>query len=503
MLSLSVVLLATGCSDDIAPEITALDTDQLFSPVSVTAKVVNQTGVRLTWNSNSQAESYEIEILQGGATVKTVNEITNADIPYTITGLDGETQYTAQVKAMAAGKIDSRYSVVEFQTDAEQIFKAIDPNELKATEATLRWTAGEKVTEIVVTPGDLRHTVTANEMAAGAATITGLVGETTYTARLVNGTKTRGTAVFTTVIDLGSAIKVEPTDDLAAMLSEASAGDVFALMPGTYSVATLNVKASIAIKGARPNDRPILKGTIIRLSEGAGLNLKDLILDGTESSGDQAIIYDADGTYGSLVMDACDIKNYVKGTMYVNTKALIESMTITNCIYSEIECNGGDFIDFRSGIAKTFTFKNNTAYNSANTARDFFRMDDGGSTNFPGIVSLITIENNTFFNVSNKSDKRMLYIRLKGNNEISFNKNILAGTAAYYSNQSNTKIKKMSDNNYFNAPNFTASAVDKSINDTGTFTTLDPGFKNAAEGDFTVSNEALKDNTIGDPRWLK
>ena len=503
ILSLSVAFIATGCSDDIDPEITSLDTDRVFSPIELTAKIVDQTGVRLTWKVNEKAESYQVEILQGGTTVKTVNDITNADIPYTITGLDGETEYTVQIKAIKAGVADSKYSIVTFKTEPEQIFKEIIADELKATEVTLRWTAGEVANEIVLTPGDIKHTVTAEEIAAGAAVITGLVGETDYTAKLMKGTMTRGTMKFTTLIDLGNAIKVEPTDDLAALVTAASNGDVFALMPGTYAVGSINVNKSISIKGARPNDRPILSGTLIYISDGAGLNLKDLILDGTGSNeGNQAIIYNADGNYGAFAMDACLIKNYTKGTMYVNNKSLIESMTITNCIYSDIECNGGDFIDFRNGIAKTFTFKYNTAYNSA-AARDFFRMDDNGSTNFPGVTSIVTIENNTFYNVTNNSGKRMLYIRLKGNNQIHFNKNILAATAGYYSNQTSTKITEMLSNNYFNAPNFTASTVDKAINDKGSFTTTDPGFKDAANGDFTVSNETLKDNNIGDPRWLK
>lgn len=503
MMSFTVALLATACSDDIDPEITSLDTDRVFSPTEVTAKIVDQTGVRLTWNPVVNAESYTIELLQGGAIVKTITDVTNADIPYTLLGLDGETEYTAQIKALAAGVADSKLSTISFKTDPEQIFKAILPDELKATEVTLRWTPGELADAIVLTPGEITRPVSTEEIAAGAAILTGLTGETSYIARLMKGTKTRGTAEFTTLIDLGNAIKVEPTDDLAALIATATAGDVFALMPGTYDVPTLVINQSIAIKGARPNDRPILAGTILRIGNGAGLELKDLVLDGlSPAGGDQAVIYDADGNYDAFVMDACLIRNYTKGTMYVSNKCLIESVTITNCVYSNIECNGGDFIDFRNGIAKTFTYRHNTASNSA-AARDFFRMDDGGSTNFPGISSVVTIEQNTFYNVSNNSGKRILYIRLKGNNEIRFNKNILAATAGYYSNQSSTKIVEMVDNNYFNAPNFTASTADKAINDKGRFTTIDPGFKDATGGDFTVTNEVLRDNGIGDPRWLK
>jgi hypothetical protein len=89
------------------------------------------------------------------------------------------------------------------------------------------------------------------------------------------------------------------------------------------------------------------------------------------------------------------------------------------------------------------------------------------------------------------------------NHEITFTKNILANTQGYYTNQASTKIKTMSDNNYFNAPNFTGSTTSGSQNDKGVYTTLDPGFANPATGDFTISNSELKFQQIGDPRWIK
>src|SRR5690606_5867141 len=132
--------------------------------------------------------------------------------------------------------------------------------------------------------------------------------------------------------------------------------------------------------------------------------------------------------------------------------------------------------------------------------RDLFRMDAGGSNTDPNVTSIITIRNNTFNQVCDGTSRRVLYIRL-AKNEITFTKNIIANTQGYYSNQSATNITSMSDNNYFNAPNFTASTTSNAKNDTGVFTTEDPGFANPAEGDFTISNENLKFNQIGDPRW--
>jgi hypothetical protein len=93
-----------------------------------------------------------------------------------------------------------------------------------------------------------------------------------------------------------------------------------------------------------------------------------------------------------------------------------------------------------------------------------------------------------------------LYIRLAKHN-IYFTKNIIANSSGYYTNQASTTITTIANNNYFAAPNFTASTTSNAQNDTGTFTTLNPGFTNPAAGNFTISELTLKANGIGDPRW--
>ncbi len=508
---LTVAMIVAGCTEDIDPEITSLEVSRLFSPVDLEARVVNQTAVRLTWKPVKKAKTYTIEVFANGelnfsgTPAKTVTGITIDQLPVTLPGFAGETNYSVRVKAVGEDISESKWVSATFKTDPEQILFAVDPEEITATGVTIRWPAGETATAIVLSPGNITRPVTASEITSGIAIITGLVSETNYTAKLMNGNATRGTVSFTTLLDLGGAIAVYPEDNLTAILESAAEGDVFALLPGTYSTQDIVISKTIAIKGARPTVKPVLLGTIFRMKDGAGLDLKDVILDGTGSAnGNQTIIYDTalpGGTYNALSMEDCVIRNYTKGTLYVNVAALIESVTIKGCIYSAIECNGGDFIDFRNGMAKTFTYINNTAYNSA-LARDFFRMDAGGSNNFPGIMSTINISNNTFNNVCNGSSRRILYIRL-ALNQITCNKNIFANTEGYYSNQGATNIVAMSNNNYFNAPNFTGSTVSNAKNDAGTYTTLNPGFVNAAEGNFKVTNEELIFNGIGDPRWLQ
>jgi len=495
----------TGCKDDLLTEITTLDVPRVFSPTELQAIVVNKTGVRLNWKRVSNATSYTIEFFENaefsGTPAKTISQISFEQLPYTASGLSGETTYFVRVKAVGEGIDDSKWISATVTTDAEQIFKNVNADLLTASSVTLNWPAGEAATTITLTPGNITHAVTSAEIAKGEAVISGLTPETTYTAKMTNGSKVRGTMSFTTLLDLGGAIKVSPSDNLATVFGSANAGDVFALMPGTYNVnAEVIISKSISIKGAKPSSKPVVNGLVFKLRGNAGLSLKDLNLTGAGATvSNQAIIYDeaSDNPYGALSVQDCEIQNYDKGMLYVNVKARIEAVTFSGNIFKNITGTGGDFIDFRNGIANTLLFENNTVYNSVE-ARDLFRMDGGGSTNFPGVMSVITIRTNTFYGVSKAN--RFLYIRL-ASHQIHFTKNLVAETGGYHTNQASTTITTMSNNNYYNAPNFTASATSGAKNDTGPFTTLNPGFANPAAGNFTISNVDLKANGIGDPRW--
>lgn len=55
-----------------------------------------------------------------------------------------------------------------------------------------------------------------------------------------------------------------------------------------------------------------------------------------------------------------------------------------------------------------------------------------------------------------------------------------------------------SDNNYTNAVNYT-DPLQKVYDASGT--TLDPGFADAANYDFSLSNQTLIDAEVGDVRW--
>lgn len=516
ILGLSAVALISAC-DDQSTEITSIDYDRLFSPISLEARVVNQVNARLTWSAVSGATSYNIEVFANdsltfaGSPVQTLSNIANTDIPYTITGLDGETKYSARVQAIGENITESKWNGVYFKTGTEQIFSSVLEEDLTPTSVILRWTAGETATTITLSPGDISHTITSAEIAAGAATIEGLTAETTYTAKLMNGTKTRGTATFTTLIDLAGAIAIEPGDDFAQILKNAQDGDAFALYPGTYTntileegkevIGKIAISSNIEIKAVRPSDRPVINGCIT-LNDGASLTIKQVVLDGTDTDGSQAFEFKTATPYGSLVIDDCEIRNYTKGFYYVNVAATIEEITINNCLINNIECNGGDMLDCRTGYIKAINLTNSTIWNSC-ASRDFVRYDDA-SGNFAGSTPAIKIDHCTIDGVSNNASRRLFYVRFK-NNSITFTNNMISNMPKCgrgFSDNSNTAVPAFSNNNYFNTANLVSleeGGTSKFYDTTGKV--LDPSYKDAAKDDFSITNDNLLYEGIGDPRW--
>ena len=514
---LSVGILSTlmfgGCGDSIDPLVNEIDFNRTFSPVELAARIRNRTTVELSCDVAANVEKYVIEFAEDSllfqSIVRTV-EVSGEDVPYSV-ALMGETQYSARVKAVITGKEDSKWSVVAFKTDLENIFNTVSSEDIAATSVRLSWPAASEVTHVIITPGEIRHDLTADEIAAGEVSIIGLTGETGYTAKLYKDSKVRGTVSFRTTVDIGNAIAVRPNDDLKAMLENAETGDVFALFPGDYSTSQgkITITKSISIKGVRPDDRPILHNQFI-LGGNISIELRDLFAvgDGVDELGvsttDHFIQVATSGVteVGSIVVEGCVIRKYSKSLLAAGSGAFtVSSVLFNNCVISDILTNGADFIDFRTSSACASLTLSNSTFNNCAVARDFIRMDN--ATGFAAISPNILIDHCTFYKVSDPA-KRILYVR-KAGHTITVRKSIFAQTTGYYSNQSSTNQPVCDTNNYFNAIDFlpTSTVASVKTDQSGTYTTLDPGFGDVANGNFKVSDQTLIDGGIGDPRWLQ
>ena len=513
-----LTLAACGEPDD---EITSISYGRNFSPTDMKASVRNRTNVELSWTVLPGITTYNVEVFANdsltfsGSPVLSFS-VSPEQVPYTIKGLEGETAYSFRVQALDGNESrNSKWSTAYAKTDSEQILKAVAEEDIKGTSVTLRWPAGEEAAKITLNPGNIEYAITAADIAAGAATITGLTPETDYTAVMTRASgKTRGKISFKTGIDLADTdILVKAGEDIATAVANAPEGWRLVLEPGEYGVVkggdepadfggALKITKKIAIKGLRQNDHPVIKG---RVEVQADLDVDQVSFDGTGTDGGQCFNFNGETNLDHLNITNSEISNYTKGFFYLNVAIVVNTINIDNCVISNIECSGGDFFDCRKGGYNTFNLKNSTLYECAKE-RDIFRMDDASEA--VSATPVITVDHNTFYNVgSGGANYREFYIRFVGN-KITFTNNIMVGTKYKrgLANQSKTDQEPTLENNvYFDTENLieagaTADASISWFDEKGK--NLDPQFKDAAKGDFTVQNDNVKDTKAGAPRWL-
>ncbi|MDR2622322.1 MAG: DUF5123 domain-containing protein [Dysgonamonadaceae bacterium] len=512
---LSFAIIFTACEEP-GDEITSINYDRLFSPTSIETTVLNKVDLRLRWHHTENSTQYEIQIFDNGdlnfdgTPARTLTYAVDEDavenaknnsqllvFELMIRGLAGQTKHSLRIKSIGNNIPDSKWTTATFQTDAEQIFQAVDPEEIQASQVVLRWPAGQTATEIVLTPGDIHHTVTAAEIAAGAATITGLTGETTYTAVLMNGTKERGRITFTTLIDLGNATGINPDDDLVAILNAAGEGAEFVLFPGTYTLGSYALTKSVKLSGYKSNDKPVIYG---QLTCGAAISieLKSIIFDGTTYG--QFFNTTSGCDISALTLSDCEIKNYSNNFIYNNTSGKFGSIHITDCYIHDIPGTGGDGIDFRGGTLGTLTVEKTTF---ANGFRTFLRMQAAANVafrycTFYKISCLDDGNNHGLFRLSTAgSEFEVSNCLLVGTGKV----NPTAATVGNFCRQAGN----MQDSNptynknfYFNCGNLWVGLYTDPAQCAAA--EADPGFADADNGDFHVSNIDIK-GIAGDPRW--
>ncbi len=503
-MALALCFAFAGCDDKIDPVIQELDLDRAFSPVGLEARIRNQTTVEITWDARPDAQHYVLEISADDMLftniVKTL-EVGPDDLPVQET-LDGETLYSIRVKTVSASGVpDSKWVTLTITTEPEQIFLPSQEGDIKATEATLRWNAGAEVTHFIINPGATEREITADEKAAGVAVVTGLTGETAYTIILKNGEKTRGTKAFTTLIDLGDASPIYPEDDIVAILDAADEGDSFVLFPGEYQLGSYAIKKSVTLSGYDPTDKPVLFGqfTCGATVATVELNYLDVRSDGTSSQFFNTL---ADCNLTTLIINECEISGYANNFIYNNTAGTTYgSITVKNSYVHDIQGAGGDGIDFRTGAIGALTIENTTF---ANGFRTFLRMQVECNTAFRNVTfyKVATVNNsnnNGLFRTSGAGSfevKNCLFVQTGPTDApASVQVGNFCRQASYM-----VPTPVYANNNIFNCNNIFVGIYTAAADVSATET--DPGFVDAANGDFTVTNQDIIDNSIGDSRWL-
>lgn len=510
ILALAAVLFtAAGCSDP-DDELTSVEYDRLFKPTAVEAKVQNKTNVQLTWECLSKADSYTIQLFADDADMKfegtpTYEYTDVTTVPYLITDLSGETTYSIRIKAIGSSK-ESHWAEASVTTDAEQIFETVTDDDITAKSVTLKWTPGSEVTTIAITGGkEETYTLSDEEKQNGTATITGLNYETKYTFTILNGTKARGKVSVTTMPNYTPAY---PGADLQALIDATEEGGTVMLLPakdgstnefiytgtdGAETTKELTISKNISIKclGTKP-----VKARIKFVLDGAtGFTTENIQFEGVTAD---ALIKGVNCS-GTINVNNIEVSGY--GNFFTepgeNVYEVAE-LNITNSYFHDM-CAGKRFIDSqkKKGAILKLNMNHCTVANSCNGS-DFIRFDYNAKQPI-----VINFENNTLYKVEATS-KGLFYVRSNKAGDKFFTANIknnvFAEMSADVSFSKDTKTDNLvfSNNNYYNAATLQRNpdgGAGKAFDTEGI--NLDPGFKNVATGDFTITNETLVDKNIG------
>ncbi len=498
-----------SCADEIDPVIAELDTDRAFAPVNLEAVVRNQTTIEVDWTIKASVSEYVVEFYEDSLNFNTVVRTLTVS-PDSLPVREqffGDTRYSIRVKSVSSNPNlgESTWAETTIRTEAENIFLPFQDYDVLWDEITVRFPENSEVTRLVINPGNIEKTISAAEAAAGVATIPDLSGSTEYTITLFSNNSPRGQLMVSSLIDPTSpnVTLVNPGDDIAGAIASTIAGNIVLLNPGDYfsSAGSITIDKNISIRGQYPYNRPVIYNAFDLVDGANDTQLIDLEMNGDAGATTTVITLDEAGVvFGSVLISGCYIHDYGRQLISGSNASELNSFTVDNSIVSNFISGGGDFIDFRGGHVNSILLTNST-FNNTPAARDFIRLDDS-SGNFPGSTSEVVIENCTLYAIANSED-RVFYVRFV-ENDLTIRNTLIAETDAFYTRETNASPINMSNNNYYNAEGFyTAGYRSESAfqYDQGNFTTLDPGFVDAENGDFTITNQTLLDNQIGDPRW--
>lgn len=512
---MAALLMAGGvissCSD-IDP-VHSLELSRVLSPTNLSVRIRNSVNLELSWDAMDKATSYTVEVYQGetaeGTPVFTQEGI-NTDTYTVKAGLLGETVYYVQVKAVGEGIADSKWTGMKVTTDAEQIFKAVDAAEITHHSAVIRWIdgmmtnadAGNKVTVTPVSDASaaLEYTVTSEDVTNGYVTIDGLTQDTEYQAVMKRGSVTRGTVNFKTRIDTGDMIPIDEGANLAEKLADAKDGDAFVLLGSSYTLTEdFELTKSISLTSIDPTNKPTISGgRFIFNSEIASFSMSNIKVDVENKYGN--FLEAKGGKLGSLTLEGCEIKNTKNNMIYSNAAVDFGTITVNNCIISNIGDGGDGVFDIRKGALTSVTITNSTI---TDVKRTFIRIE---------VPTDFTMTNCTLYNVAtvDNANNRGLFSLAKGKT-LNVKNCLFYGIGLATPTNANSGVWGRSDkmkatpnyanNYYFNCPNLWGNLYKD--NHSSVATECDPQFADAANGDFTVQSQDLKDNQVGDPRWLK
>ena len=392
MLSLGLLLLP-GCSSKEFDEVTDVNLTRCLEPMNLGAKVSSTLGdvVTFSWDVTKDAESYLLTICNDAdmTDVYLTESVSPSDVPLQ-KKLEADRTYYFSVQACSERKQDSKVAlygkaVKTFAVKDNLFLKLTDRS---ATSVSLSWSKEvadyTDVDRIVYRlPGneetEKTYTLTADDITAAAAVVSGLEPATEYEFILFFKSASRGQINAWSAPDVST---LTPVNSLAGLQSavQTSGAQIYLKLEGSpYDIEAMDISTGFSLIGELDADGngPVLTGEfhISDAWNGQNLFFENLTFDGAPTaaspSGFGFALQNKNGgtkdgkDIGNVTYKNCVITNYTKGLLYEWGKAMVlgdvlyDSCDMLNI--NEDGTVGGDVFDIRQATTiKTLTFINNT-----------------------------------------------------------------------------------------------------------------------------------------------
>ena len=533
-------LLTVSCVNKEFDEITDLNLNRCLSPMDLNARVSATLGdvVTFSWAVGKDADAYILTVYTDAAMTQQYFQETvlPSQVPYQ-KKLEADKTYWFTVQAIAEGKEPSKIvwndkSIKTFAVKDNLFLKVTDRT---ATSVSLAWSKDvADYTDVdrieYGAPGeDPAGTVplTASDIAAAAATVSGLTPSTEYVFTLYYLSASRGQVDAWTTPDINGTTEVSSTEALLNAVKTAGAKILLKMEGSPYDIEALDISNGFTLLGEESADgtKPVVQGEFHfadTWTPGADLYFEGVDFDGgptaTSPSGFGFAIQNKNGgtvkdkNIGNITYKNCVIQNYTKGLIYEwGNNMVLGEVTYDGCDIHDINTDGtvgGDVFDIRQAttVAK-LTFVNNTIWQGMRT---FVRFD-------AGTLGALVFENNTLQNlnfVDNANNAGVFGLQITPG-EFSFKNNlflnftgkaVLAGANVKYKPAGEMGVAAQ-NNWFYNLPKDDAGNV---IYFTDNFTlaqaggailSADPCY-NAPGGYFNLlADSEIAGKKVGAPKW--
>ena len=324
----------TSCTDDNDWSVDA-SYDRLFHSIELSVTPLDdraEVSFKKMPNTDYYIIEYSTDSLSNdipmGGTEHSIVDSSFVDTPDSIYNLDGNTEYYIRIKGRSYSGKSSNWKYLDkfkFKTKAEQIITGVD---VTSSTATVSFIAGKTIDAVYYYKSSEDSTkvdFTAEDVAAGKLTITGLKANSSYKVKLWNKENLRGTYSFKTTEAYPEGFDVMTLaegEDLGTILKEATSDKVVIVMPknATYQMTSsdtgeqkgltipANIK-SIYFWGASGAVSTWKVKEIKIEGEKDLIRFYNLNLENKDNSADYILNLNTDDNIGSIQFDKCNIKN--------------------------------------------------------------------------------------------------------------------------------------------------------------------------------------------------